>query len=66
MSLLRRLVNVAWFRARQTLDGEPGDARAAALDEELARAAPAPAAPPVPAPPPAEAEAPRAPKPRRL
>ena len=63
MSLVRRLVNVAWFRARRTLEGDPADPGAAELDEELARSAPEQREPP-----PADrpVEAPRAPKPRRL
>ena len=63
MSWLQRLVNVAWFRARRAVEGEPDDGRAAAMDEEVPALTPAPS-PPAEAPP--VAEAPRAPRPRRL
>jgi hypothetical protein len=73
MSVIRRLVNVAYFRVRQALDGDaPDPERSAALDAELGAARPRPVpereaeprgGPGDEAPAPAEAPAPR---PRRL
>jgi hypothetical protein len=68
MSVLKRLANVAWFRARKVVDGEAPVPGAAALDAELEASRPArtePVAPSEPAPESVRVEPP-APRPRRL